>query len=54
MEAYHPNQNFCECRGGVLKAATSHLLLVTGPPWSFGVMPWNILRCFSQLLPIGI
>ena len=34
-EAYHPNQNPCECRGGVLKAATSHLLLVTGAPLNF-------------------
>ena len=31
-EAYHPNQNLCERRGGMLKAATSHLLLVTGAP----------------------
>ena len=35
MEAYHPNQNPCECRSGVLKAATSHLLLVTGAPLNF-------------------
>ena len=34
-EAYHPNQNLCECRGGMLKAATSHLLLVTGAPLEF-------------------
>ena len=55
-EAYHLNQNLSERHGGVLKVATSHLLLVTGapPPWSFGVMPWNILRCFSQLLPIKL
>ena len=35
MEAYHPNQNPCEHCGGVLKAATSHLLLVTGAPLNF-------------------
>ena len=34
-EAYHPNQNPCECHSGVLKAATSHLLLVIGAPLSF-------------------
>ena len=34
-EAYHPNQNPCECHSGVLKAATSHLLLVTGAPLDF-------------------
>ena len=34
-EAYHPNQNPCEHHGGVLKAATSHLLLVTGAPLNF-------------------
>ena len=34
-EAYHPNQNPCECCSGVLKAATSHLLLVTGAPLNF-------------------
>ena len=35
MEAYHPNQNTCECRSSVLKVATSHLLLVTGAPLNF-------------------
>ena len=35
MEAYHPNQNLCERRGGMLKAATSHLLLVTGAPLEY-------------------
>ena len=39
MEAYHPNLNPCECCGGVLKVATSHLLLVTGAPLSF--------RCYA-------
>ena len=34
-EAYHPNQNLCECCGGMLKAATSHLLLVTGAALKF-------------------
>ena len=34
-EAYHPNQNPCGCHGGVLKAATSHLVLVTGAPLNF-------------------
>ena len=34
-EAYHPNQNPCEHCSGVLKAATSHLLLVTGAPLNF-------------------
>ena len=36
MEAYHPNQNPCEHCGGVLKAATSHLLFITGAPLEFG------------------
>ena len=54
MEAYHPNQNTCERCSGVLKVATSHLLLVTGAPLNFGVTLWSILRCFSRLLPIGI
>ena len=35
MEAYHPNQNLCECHRGVLKVATSHLLLVAGAPLEF-------------------
>ena len=34
-EAYDPNQNPCEHHGGVLKVATSHLLLVTGAPLNF-------------------
>ena len=34
-EAYHPNQNPCECHRGELKVATSHLLLVTGAPLNF-------------------
>ena len=34
-EAYHPNQNPCDCRSAVLKAATSHLLLVTGASLNF-------------------
>ena len=34
-EAYHHNQNLCERPGGVLKVATSHLLLVTGAPLEF-------------------
>ena len=34
-EAYHPNQNPCEHHGGLLKAATSHLLLVMGAPLNF-------------------
>ena len=34
-EAYHPNQNTCEHHGGVLKAATSHILLVAGAPLNF-------------------
>ena len=31
-EPHHPNQNTCERRGGVLKAATVHLLTVTAAP----------------------
>ena len=34
-EAYHPNQNPCEHCGSVLKAATTHLLLVMGAPLTF-------------------
>ena len=34
-EAYNPNQNPCDHHGGVLKVATSHLLLVTGAPLNF-------------------
>ena len=29
-EAYHPNEDYCEHRGGVLKAAVVYILLVTG------------------------
>ena len=53
-EAYHPNQNPCEHRSSVLKAATSHHFLVTGAPSIFCVTPWSILYYSNQILPIGI
>lgn len=34
-EAHHPNQNLAERRGGALKAATVHLLKITGAPLSY-------------------
>ena len=34
-EAHHPNKNLAERRGGTLKAATVHLLTITGCPLSF-------------------
>jgi hypothetical protein len=39
-EPHHPNQDLAERRGGMLKAATTHLLLVTGAPltyWCFAL-----------------
>lgn len=34
-EAYHPNENLAERRGGAIKAATVHLLRVSGCPLEF-------------------
>jgi hypothetical protein len=34
-EAYHPNQNLAECRGGAIKAAVVHLMTVTKTPNEF-------------------
>ena len=34
-EPHHPNQDLAERRGGMLKAATTHLLLVTGAPLTY-------------------
>ncbi len=34
-EAHHPNENLAERRGGALKAATVHLMRITGCPLSF-------------------
>ncbi|KAI2495066.1 hypothetical protein MHU86_19461 [Fragilaria crotonensis] len=38
---HHPNENLAERRGGSLKAATVHLLRVTGCPNRIGVLPSN-------------
>ena len=49
-EAYHPYQNPCERHGGVLKAATSHLLLVMGAPLNF----WCYALDYIALLQLVI
>jgi hypothetical protein len=46
-EAHHPNQNVAERRGGALKAATIHLLKITGAPlpnWCFAIEYVCLLR----------
>ncbi|KAI2506735.1 hypothetical protein MHU86_7736 [Fragilaria crotonensis] len=46
-EAHHPNQNLAERRGGALKAATVHLLTVTGAPlayWCFALEYMCLVR----------
>jgi hypothetical protein len=46
-EAHHPNQNLAERRGGALKAATVHLLKITGAPlpyWCFAIEYVCLLR----------
>ncbi len=46
-EAHHPNQNLAERRGGALKAATIHLLKITGAPlpyWCFAIEYVCLLR----------
>ena len=53
-EACHPNQNPCECRGGVLKAATSHLLLVTGTPLNFWCYALEYIALLQLVIAIRI
>lgn len=46
-EAHHPNENLAERRGGALKAATVHLLTITGCPlpyWCFALEYVCLLR----------
>lgn len=46
-EPHHPNQNLAERRGGMLKAATTHLLRITGAPltyWCFALEYMSLLR----------
>ena len=46
-EAHHPNENLAERRGGALKAATVHLLRITGCPlqyWCFALEYVALLR----------
>ncbi|KAI2513041.1 hypothetical protein MHU86_1332 [Fragilaria crotonensis] len=46
-EAHHPNQNLAERRDGALKAATVHLLTITGAPlsyWCFAIEYVCLLR----------
>ena len=46
-EAHHPNENLAERRGGALKAATVHLLQITGAPltyWCFALEYVSLLR----------
>ena len=46
-EAHHPNQNLAERRGGALKAATVHLLSVTGAHLDF----WCFVLEYTCLVP---
>lgn len=44
---HHPNQNLAERRGGMLKAATTHLLRITGAPlqyWCFALEYMCLVR----------
>ena len=46
-EPHHPNENLAERRGGALKAATVHLLTVTGAPldyWCFALEYMTLIR----------
>jgi hypothetical protein len=46
-EPHHPNENLAERQGGALKAATVHLLTVTGAPlqyWCFALEYMNLVR----------
>ena len=46
-DAYHPYENLAERRGGALKAATIHLLTITGCPlqfWCFALEYVDLLR----------
>ncbi len=46
-EAHHPNENLAERRGGALKAATVHLMQITGCPleyWCFALEYACLLR----------
>lgn len=46
-EAHHPNENLAERRGGALKAATVHLMKITGCPltyWCFALEYMCLLR----------
>ena len=46
-EAHHPNENLAERRGGALKAATVHLMTITGCPltyWCFALEYVCLLR----------
>jgi transposase InsO family protein len=46
-EPHHPNENLAERRGGALKAATVHLLTVTGAPlnyWCFALEYMSLVR----------
>ena len=55
-EAHHPNENLAERRGGSLKAATVHLLRITGCPlpyWCFALEYVCLLRTVLARRSLG-
>ena len=55
-EAHHPNQNLAERRGGSLKAATVHLMRITGCPlsyWCFALEHVCLLRTVLARRSLG-
>ena len=55
-EAHYPNENLAERRGGALKAATVHLLTVTGAPleyWCFALEYMCLVRTVIARRSLG-
>lgn len=55
-EPHHPNQNLAERRGGIIKAATVHILFVTKAPlkyWCFALEYVTFMRAFIAKRSIG-
>lgn len=49
-EVHQPNQNLAERqRGGALKVATVHLLMVTGAPFGYWCFALEKISCWSGL-----
>jgi hypothetical protein len=53
-EAHHPNENLAERRGGAIKAATVHLLRVTGCPWGSGALHLNTYAYSKQYSRVAV